>query len=69
MADVFEGAVDHPVLQGETNMAQLVLAVALETARARKFGDLTDGRPQLARWLAPLSQRPAMLATAPPGPR
>ena len=30
-------------------MAQLVLAVALETARARKFGDLTDGRPRLAR--------------------
>ena len=50
-------------------MAQLVLAVALETARARKFGDLTDGRPHLARWLAPISQRPAMLATAPPKPR
>ena len=69
MADVFEGAVAHPVLQAETNMAQLVLAVALETARARKFGDLTDGRPQLAQWLAPISQRPAMLATAPPKPR
>ena len=50
-------------------MAQLVLAVALETARTRKFGDLTDGRPHLARWLAPISQRPAMLATAPPRPR
>lgn len=69
MADVFEGAVTHPVLQAETNMAQLVLAVALETARLRKFGDLTDGRPQLAQWLAPFSQRPAMLATLPPKPR
>lgn len=69
MADVFEGAVAHPVLQAETNMAQLVLAVALETARARKFGDLTDGRPQLAAWLPPISQRPAMRATAPPRPR
>jgi len=69
MADVFEGAVAHSVLQAEPNMAQLVLAVALETARARKFGDLTDGRPQLAAWLAPISQRPAMLATAPPRPR
>ena len=69
MADVFEGAVAHPVLRTEPNMAQLVLAVALETARARNFGDLTDGRPALARWLAPISQRPAMLATAPPKPR
>ena len=66
MADLFEGAVVHPVLQAETNMAQLVLAVALETARARKFGDLTDGRPHLAAWLTLISQRPAMLATARP---
>jgi len=69
IADVFQDAVTHPVLQAETNMAQLVLAVALETARARKFGDLTEGRPQLAAWLAPISQRPAMLATAPGRPR
>jgi glutathione S-transferase len=69
MADLFEGALAHPVLQSEPNMAQLILAVALETARARKFGDLTDGRPHLAAWLAPISQRPAMLATAPPKPR
>jgi glutathione S-transferase len=69
MADVFEGEVGHPVLQSTPNMAQLVLAVALETARARKFGNLTDTRPQLARWLAPISQRPALLATVPPKPR
>jgi len=68
MADLFEGTVAHATLQGEANMAQLVLAVALETARLRKFGDLTDGRPQLAQWLAPFSQRPAMLATLPPKP-
>jgi glutathione S-transferase len=66
MADVFERAVAQPVLQGETNMAQLVLAVAIETARLRKFGDLTDGRPKLAAWHAPFGQRPSMQATAPP---
>jgi hypothetical protein len=57
------------VLQGETNMAQLVLAVAIETARLRKFGDLTEGRPQLAAWHAPFAQRPSILATAPPQAR
>jgi glutathione S-transferase len=66
MADLFESTVDHPVLRSGPNMAQLVLAVALETAHARTFGDLTEGRPRLAQWLAPIAQRPAMLATAPP---
>lgn len=69
MADLFESAVTQPVLQGETNMAQLVLAVAIETARLRKFGDLTDGRPQLAAWHAPFAQRPSVQATAPPTAR
>ncbi len=69
MADLFESAVSQPVLQGETNMAQLVLAVAIETARLRKFGDLTDGRPKLAAWHAPFAQRPSMQATAPPTAR
>ena len=45
-------------------MAQLVLAVALDTARMRGLGDLTDGRPQLAAWLARISALPSMRATA-----
>jgi glutathione S-transferase len=69
MADGFENWVTQPALQGQTNMAHLVLAVAIETARLRKFGDLTDGRPQLAAWHAPFAQRPSMLATAPPQAR
>jgi glutathione S-transferase len=66
MASVFESEVAHPVLQGPLNMPQLVLAVALETARLRKLGDLTEGRPQLAAWLAPISKLQSMQATAPP---
>ena len=64
IADTFEAEVAHPVLQGPANMAQLVLAVALDTARTRKMGDLTDGRPQLAAWLARMSDLPSMRATA-----
>ena len=69
IADAFESEVAHPVLQGPLNMAQLVLAVALETARLRKFGDFTEDRPRLAAWMAPMSQRPSMLATLPPQAR
>jgi glutathione S-transferase len=65
MADAFESRVAEPPMQGPPNMAQLVLAVALETARIRGLGDLTAGRPQLAAWAARMSALPAMKATAP----
>ena len=56
MADVFEGrAAEH-----------LTLAVALDVARKRGFGDLTDGRPQLAGWMRSMSELPSMQRTAPP---
>ena len=69
MADLFETEVARPIMQAEPNMAQLVLGVALETARIRKLGDLTDGRPKLAAWLPRISKVPSMQATAPPPAR
>jgi glutathione S-transferase len=68
IADLFEAEVTRPIMQAEPNMAQLVLGVALETARIRKLGDLTDGRPKLAAWLSRISTLPSMEATAPPAP-
>jgi glutathione S-transferase len=65
MADFFEAEVAHPVLQGAPNMAQLVLAVALDFARTRGLGDLTAGRPKLAAWHARISTRSSIQATAP----
>jgi glutathione S-transferase len=65
MADAFETRVDEPRLQEPVNMAQLVLAVAIETARKRGLGDLTEGRPRLAAWVARLSPLPSMTATRP----
>jgi glutathione S-transferase len=69
LADLFEARMSDPMLQGPANMAQLILAVSLETARTRGPGDLTVDRPALAAWLARLSQLPAMRATAPKGAR
>jgi glutathione S-transferase len=65
VADAFEAEVMQPVMQGAANMAQLVLAVALETARARKMADLTEGRPRLAAWLERVSRLASLRATAP----
>jgi glutathione S-transferase len=69
MANLFETEVMQPAIQGAPNMAQLVLAIALETARARGLGDLTEGRPRLAAWLARISELASMRATVPPQTR
>ncbi len=66
IADFFEAQVAHPLMQGPLNMAQLVLAVAVDTARLRGMGDLTEGRPKLTAWSARMSELPSMRATAPP---
>ena len=65
MADFFEGRVTDPLLQGAPGMAHLILAVAVEMARKRGLGDLTESRPQLANWMRAMSALPAMQETAP----
>ena len=66
MADFFEARTADPLLQGAPGMAHLILAVALDAARKRGPGDLTNGRPQFATWHRRLSERPSLRATAPP---
>src|SRR6516165_6043900 len=66
LADVFEGYVADPLMQTAPTMAHLILAVALDVAAKRGFGDLTDGRPQLAAWMQSMSELPSMQKTAPP---
>jgi len=66
MADVFEALVADPLLQGEPNMAQLILAVALDVAAKRGFGGLATSRPQLAAWMRTMSERPSLQRTALP---
>ena len=65
MADVFEGRVPD-LMQSPPSMAHLILAVALDVAAKRGFGDLTTGRPQLAAWIRSMSERPSMQTMAPP---
>jgi glutathione S-transferase len=66
MASFFEERVPDPPMQGVPRMAHLILAVSVELARKRGFGDLTAGRPQLATWMSPISDLPGMRATALP---
>jgi glutathione S-transferase len=66
VADAFEQHVASPLMQGAPSMAHLILAVALDVAAKRGFGDLTTGRPQLAAWMRSMSERPSMQKTTPP---
>ncbi len=66
LADFFEAEVKQPLLQERPRMLHLILAVGLEVARARGLGELTDGRPNLAAWLRPMSEMASLRATAPP---
>ena len=66
MADVFDGRLADPLMQGALRMTHFILAVALESSRKCDLGDLTDGRPQLASWMRSISDLPSMQRTAPP---
>src|ERR1051326_2219817 len=65
MADFFEGRVTDPPLQGAPGTAHLTLAHAVQMARKRGLGDLTESRPRLASWMRAMSALPAMQETAP----
>jgi len=66
MADLFEGYLSGPLLQGELGMAHLILAVSLQCARKRGPCDLTNARPRLASWMRSISDLPSLRATALP---
>ena len=66
MADLFAARVSDPLMEAQPGMAHLTVAVALDMARKRGPGDLTNGHPQLAAWMRRMSDLPAMRATALP---
>ena len=66
MADAFEQHVADVRMQSGPSMAHLILAVALDAAAKRGFGDLTAGRPQLAAFMRSMSELPSMQRTTPP---
>jgi len=66
MADHFEVRVSDALMQGESSMGHLILAVALDTARVRGPCDLTPQRPRLAGWMRRMCALPSMRATAIP---
>ena len=67
MADLWEIEIDHPLMRGALNMAQITLACALGLDVRNPYLHWRSGHPKLRDWFGPIAARPSFAATAPPG--
>jgi glutathione S-transferase len=66
MADLWEREIEHPLMRGALNLAQITLACALGfEARLPDF-HWRPGHPKLCDWFGHIAARPSIAATAPP---
>ena len=65
LADFWQGEIDHPLMQGGLNMAQLTLACALLLEEWYPGLKWRAGRPRLAAWADSFAARPSFVATRP----
>lgn len=64
MLDLWENTIDHPVMQGPLNLAQMTLSCALGHAERIPACAWRNGRPKLAAWFDAFARRPSFAATA-----
>jgi glutathione S-transferase len=69
LADLWEAEIDHPLMRGALNLAQITLACAL--GLEARIPDLRwrPRHPKLCDWFGRIAARPSFAATAPPGAR
>ena len=67
MADLWEVEINHPLMRGPLNLAQITLACAL--GLEARIPDLRwrPEHPKLCDWFGRIAARPSIAATAPPG--
>jgi glutathione S-transferase len=65
LADHWEREINHPLMQGPLNIAQILLVVGIDFASSRSLGDLDKDRPKLATWIRRLREVPSIKATRP----
>jgi glutathione S-transferase len=67
MADLWEVEIDHPLMRGALNLAQITLACALGFEARIPDLQWRPGHPMLCDWFGHIAARPSIAATAPPG--
>lgn len=63
---VWEREIDHPLMNGDLNLAQLTLYCAFDCLKMYTGIEATPDHPNLQAWRARLSARPSLQATSPP---
>ena len=68
MAELWEAQIDHPLMRGALNMAQITLACGLGMETRNPHLHWRPRHPKLCDWFERISARPSFAATAPPRP-
>lgn len=66
MAAVWEAEIEHPLMNGPLNLAQMTLASGLGLDARNLDLQWRASHPKLSAWFDRLAQRPSFAATAPP---
>ena len=66
MAELWEAEIDHPLMRGALNMAQITLACGLGMETRNPHLHWRPRHPKLCEWYEPIAARPSFVATAPP---
>ena len=67
MAALWESMIEHPLMNGPLNLAQITLACGLGLEARNLDMQWRTGQPQLSAWFDRISKHPSLAATAPPG--
>jgi len=66
MAELWEAEIDHPLMRGALNMAQITLACGLGMEARNPHLHWRPKHPKLCDWYEPIAARPSFVASAPP---
>jgi glutathione S-transferase len=66
MTDLWESEIDHPLMNGPLNMAQITLICALQLERRNPDIQWRPGHPKLLAWTERLGERASITETLPP---
>ena len=66
MAALWESMIEHPLMTGALNLAQITLACGLGLETRNLDMQWRTGNPKLSEWFDCLSAHPSVAATAPP---
>jgi glutathione S-transferase len=64
--NLLESEIDHPLLNGEFNMAQMTLICALQLERRNPAIQWRQGHPRLSEWTDKIDERESITETIPP---